>query len=75
MHGREIASSAGSQHHAPMPPLSAGPRFAQVWDERGRGWKQEWNLIIAEALDDIGQPFWACSSSATGTRSATRGAR
>jgi hypothetical protein len=40
-----------------MPPPPPGPRFAQVREERGRAWKQEWNLVIAEALDDIGQPL------------------
>jgi hypothetical protein len=28
-----------------------------VREERGRAWKHEWNLIIAEALDDVGQPL------------------
>jgi hypothetical protein len=40
-----------------MPPPPPGPRFAQVREERGRAWKEEWNLFIAEALDDIGQPL------------------
>lgn len=51
------SSLGASPAPAPMPPPLPGPRFAQVRDERGRGWKQEWNLIIAEALDDIGQPL------------------
>ncbi len=40
-----------------LPPPPPGPRFAQVREERGRAWKQEWNLIIAEALEDVGQPL------------------
>jgi hypothetical protein len=28
-----------------------------VRDEQGRAWQQEWNQVIAEALEDIGQPL------------------
>jgi hypothetical protein len=42
---------------APIPPELPRPRFAQVREEQGRAWKEEWNLVIAEALDDIGQPL------------------
>ncbi|KFE66591.1 hypothetical protein DB31_1064 [Hyalangium minutum] len=52
------STSGASLAPAPMPPpLPPGPRFAQVREERGRAWKQEWNLIIAEALEDVGQPL------------------
>jgi hypothetical protein len=28
-----------------------------VREEKGRAWRHEWNLVIAEALEDIGQPL------------------
>jgi hypothetical protein len=40
-----------------LPPEPPRPRFAQVREEQGRAWKQEWNQVIAEALEDIGQPL------------------
>jgi Transglycosylase SLT domain len=49
--------SAGSRTLEPLPPPPPRSHFAQVREERGRAWKQEWNLVIAEALDDIGQPL------------------
>ncbi|HYH98647.1 hypothetical protein, partial [Hyalangium sp.] len=55
--GAPRESSGASLAPAPMPPSSQGPRFAQVREERGRAWKQEWNVVIGEALDDIGQPL------------------
>ncbi|MBN1207250.1 MAG: transglycosylase SLT domain-containing protein [Myxococcaceae bacterium] len=50
------AQAGVSEAPAPTPPAS-GPRFAQVREEKGRAWKHEWNLVIAEALEDIGQPL------------------
>jgi hypothetical protein len=44
-------SSALEAAPASRPP----PPFAQVLGERGRAWKEEWNLVIADALEDVGQ--------------------
>jgi hypothetical protein len=53
--------------HAPGPAAPAAleaapaslpaPPFAQVQGERGRAWKDEWNHVIADALEDVGQPL------------------
>jgi hypothetical protein len=42
---------------APLPSEAPRARFAQVREEQGRAWKQEWNHVIAEALEDVGQPL------------------
>lgn len=48
-------SAATSTDAAPA--LRPVPPFAQVREERGRAWKDEWNHAIAEALEDVGQPL------------------
>lgn len=50
-------ASAGARTLEPLPSPPPRPPFAQVREERGRAWKQEWNQVIAEALEDIGQPL------------------
>lgn len=51
------SASVGSTASEPLPPPPPRPPFAQVREERGRAWKEEWNLIIAEALEEVGQPL------------------
>ncbi len=58
--GPGVAAPAGSgalEPAASLPPKPPRPLFAQVREEQGRAWKPEWNQVIAEALEDIGQPL------------------
>jgi hypothetical protein len=55
--GASPGASARSRTLESLPPPAPRPPFAQVREERGRAWKQEWNLVIAEALEDVGQPL------------------
>ncbi|MDY7233213.1 transglycosylase SLT domain-containing protein [Hyalangium rubrum] len=50
-------SAPSSEALVSLPPPPPRARFAQVREEQGRAWRQEWNLVIAEALDDIGRPL------------------
>ncbi|XXF76104.1 transglycosylase SLT domain-containing protein [Myxococcaceae bacterium GXIMD 01537] len=42
---------------SPAAPAVNRPPFALVREERGLAWKDEWNQVIADALEDVGQPL------------------
>lgn len=57
--GGHAQSAAVQPASTPLAASSARPQppFAQVQGEKGHVWKDEWNRVIANALDDVGQPL------------------
>ncbi|HLL02284.1 MAG TPA: transglycosylase SLT domain-containing protein [Myxococcaceae bacterium] len=50
-------ASVAHEAVAAVPVEPERPLFAQVREEQGRAWKHEWNLVIADALEEVGQPL------------------
>jgi hypothetical protein len=52
--GSQAPAASASTSSDAAPALSP---FAQVREERGRAWREEWNHAIADAIEDVGQPL------------------
>jgi len=54
---RPVAAPAASLLRPEAPTPKPRPAFAQVLDEEGLAWRPGWNEVIADALDEVGQPL------------------